>query len=105
MTVKPTTAEQYVATFGEDIQSALPTLRTTIDDTIPDATETNRYAMPAVIEPVIAHTATEHATQLAFVHAGLGAAVIPRLGRGVVPDGVRMVRSSPILHRRVFARE
>jgi DNA-binding transcriptional LysR family regulator len=54
-------------------------------------------------EPVIAHTAGEHATQLAFVDAGLGAAVIPRLGRGAVPSGVRMVRSSPSLLRHVFA--
>lgn len=57
----------------------------------------------AGLEPVVAHTALEHATQLAFVEAGLGAAVIPRLGRGLVPEGVRMVKSSPALRRRVFA--
>jgi molybdate transport repressor ModE-like protein len=53
-------------------------------------------------EPRIVHTAAEHATQLAFVAAGLGLAVIPRLGRGVVPDGVRMIRTEPALHRHVF---
>ena len=53
-------------------------------------------------EPHIVHTAAEHATQLAFVAAGLGLAVIPRLGRGAVPDGVRMVKIDPALHRHVF---
>jgi molybdate transport repressor ModE-like protein len=53
-------------------------------------------------EPRIAHTAAEHATQLAFVAAGLGLAVIPRLGRGAVPDGVHMVKTEPALHRHVF---
>ena len=43
-------------------------------------------------EPRVAHTASEYATQLALVGAGLGAAVIPRLGRGHVPKGVKIVR-------------
>jgi molybdate transport repressor ModE-like protein len=54
-------------------------------------------------EPRIAHTASEHATQLALVRAGLGAAVIPRLGRGPVPAGVRFVPIDPTPTRRVFA--
>jgi molybdate transport repressor ModE-like protein len=53
-------------------------------------------------EPRIVHTAAEHATQLAFVAAGLGLAVIPRLGRGTIPDGVRMIKTEPALHRHVF---
>jgi DNA-binding transcriptional LysR family regulator len=53
-------------------------------------------------EPRIVHTAAEHATQLALVAAGLGPAVMPRLGRGVVPDGVTIVAVTPALHRRVF---
>jgi DNA-binding transcriptional LysR family regulator len=53
-------------------------------------------------EPIIAHTASEHATQLALVAAGLGPAVIPRLGRGDVPDGVRLIAVEPALHRHVF---
>jgi DNA-binding transcriptional LysR family regulator len=54
-------------------------------------------------EPLIAHTASEHATQLALVAAGLGPAIMPRLGRGEVPAGVAIVRVTPTLHRRVFA--
>ena len=40
---------------------------------------------------------------LALVGAGLGAAVIPRLGRGAVPKGVVIVRSTPTLRRQVYA--
>jgi len=54
-------------------------------------------------EPRVAHTASEYATQLALVGAGLGAAVIPRLGRGPVPPGVRIVPSEPTLRRHVYA--
>jgi DNA-binding transcriptional LysR family regulator len=54
-------------------------------------------------EPVIAHTASEHETQLAFVAAGLGCAVIPRLGRGRIPDGIHMVRATPTPTRTVYA--
>jgi DNA-binding transcriptional LysR family regulator len=54
-------------------------------------------------EPKVGHTAAEHATQLALVGAGLGVAVIPRLGRGDVPDGVTMVKVVPTLLRHVFA--
>lgn len=53
-------------------------------------------------EPQIAHTAAEHATQLALVAAGLGTAVIPRLGRDTVPAGVRMIPSNPTLHRNIY---
>ena len=54
-------------------------------------------------EPNVAHTAMEHATQLALVAAGLGAAIVPRLGRDHVPDGVRMVPVRPALSRTVHA--
>lgn len=53
-------------------------------------------------EPHIAHTAAEHQTQLALVAAGLGAAVVPRLGRGHIPEGVVMVPVRPRLTRRVY---
>ncbi len=53
-------------------------------------------------EPNIVHTAAEHATQLALVAAGLGPAVMPRLGRGDVPEGVSIVEVTPTLHRHVF---
>lgn len=54
-------------------------------------------------EPKIAHTASEHATQLALVAAGLGYAVIPKLGRGPAPEGVKYVHVLPTLQRHVFA--
>jgi DNA-binding transcriptional LysR family regulator len=54
-------------------------------------------------EPVIAHTANEYATQLALVAAGLGFAVMPRLGREPVPPGVRMIAVTPALCRRIYA--
>jgi DNA-binding transcriptional LysR family regulator len=54
-------------------------------------------------EPVIAHTANEYATQLALVAAGLGIAVMPRLGREPVPPGVRMIAVTPALRRRIYA--
>lgn len=54
-------------------------------------------------EPRIVHTASEHSTQLALVAAGLGAAVIPRLGREPVPAGVRLVPIDPAPTRRIFA--
>jgi DNA-binding transcriptional LysR family regulator len=55
------------------------------------------------VEPRIAHTAAEHPTQLALVDAGLGVAVTPRLGRGPVPDGVRIVRLRHVMHRHLYA--
>ncbi|MFI6316485.1 LysR family transcriptional regulator [Nonomuraea sp. NPDC050556] len=51
----------------------------------------------------VAHTASEHSTQLALVAAGLGVAVIPRLGRESGPGGVRFVAIDPPPTRRVFA--
>jgi DNA-binding transcriptional LysR family regulator len=54
-------------------------------------------------EPDIRHTAVEYATQLALVGAGLGAAVLPRLGRAPVPDDVAVVRVVPALTRQVYA--
>lgn len=54
-------------------------------------------------QPRIVHTAAEHATQLALVAAGLGCAVMPRMGRGAAPDGVRLVPAEPALSRRVYA--
>lgn len=54
-------------------------------------------------EPRIAHTAAEFATQLALVAAGLGAAVLPRLGRDPIPKGVTVVPAEPALRRHVYA--
>jgi DNA-binding transcriptional LysR family regulator len=54
-------------------------------------------------DPRVAHTASEHSTQLALVAAGLGLALIPRLGRDPVPPAVRLLRLEPAPVRRVFA--
>ena len=42
------------------------------------------------------HTAEEHQTQLAMVAAGLGIAVMPRLGRGSI-EGVSTITLEPSL--------
>ncbi|KAA0917803.1 MULTISPECIES: LysR family transcriptional regulator [Streptomyces] len=57
----------------------------------------------AGVEPVIAHRAAEHHTQLALVAAGLGVCVAPRLGRGPVPAGVRTVPVRDRATRHVYA--
>ncbi|HXW44681.1 MAG TPA: LysR family transcriptional regulator [Streptosporangiaceae bacterium] len=57
----------------------------------------------AGLEPQFAHTANEYATQLALVAAGLGIAVMPRLGRGDVPAGVHMIAVRPTLRRNIYA--
>jgi DNA-binding transcriptional LysR family regulator len=54
-------------------------------------------------EPRISHTAGEYATQLALVAAGLGACVLPRLGRGPIPKDVKVLPSEPALRRHVYA--
>lgn len=53
--------------------------------------------------PRVAHTAAEYGTQLALVAAGCGVALVPRLGRGEVPDQVRTLPLTPAPHRRVYA--
>lgn len=50
-----------------------------------------------------AHTAGEHQSILALVEAGLGIALMPRLGRGAVPDGVVIKALTPTITRRCFA--
>lgn len=51
----------------------------------------------------VAHTASEHQTFLSLVAAGLGVALVPRLGRGPVPDGVTLKPLDQPPVRRVFA--
>ncbi|GAA1457253.1 LysR family transcriptional regulator [Nocardiopsis exhalans] len=53
-------------------------------------------------EPEIIHSAEEHQTKLALIAAGIGAAVMPRLGRGPLPEGVRVVPVQPALVRQVY---
>ncbi|MEV0091679.1 LysR family transcriptional regulator [Streptomyces sp. NPDC050738] len=54
-------------------------------------------------EPDIAHTAEENHTIVALVAAGLGIAVVPRLGRGPLPEGVAAVQLDPLPVRRLYA--
>jgi DNA-binding transcriptional LysR family regulator len=55
------------------------------------------------VEPRILHTASEHSTQLALVAAGLGTALVPRLGRDPAPPRIRFVPVDPPPVRHVFA--
>ncbi|GAA2480379.1 LysR family transcriptional regulator [Streptomyces thermolineatus] len=55
------------------------------------------------IEPRVQHAAAEHHTQLALVAAGLGVVVAPRLGRGPLPDGVRVLPVRHPMSRHVYA--
>ena len=55
------------------------------------------------VEPVIAHHAAEQQSQLALVSAGLGLSILPRLGRGRLPDNVRAIPVRPALSRHVYA--
>ncbi|MBO1334174.1 LysR family transcriptional regulator [Streptomyces sp. VRA16 Mangrove soil] len=62
-----------------------------------------RTMRAAGFEPDIAHQADENPTLVALVAAGLGVAVIPRLGRGPLPDGVAAVGLDPMPRRRLYA--
>ncbi|MHC5258496.1 LysR family transcriptional regulator [Streptomyces sp. UC4497] len=62
-----------------------------------------RTMRSAGFEPLIAHQAEENPTLAALVAAGLGIAVLPRLGRGTLPDGVATVRLEPVPRRRLYA--
>ncbi|WP_083733702.1 LysR family transcriptional regulator [Actinomadura sp. CNU-125] len=52
-------------------------------------------------DPVIACNIADYPTQLAFVAAGLAAALIPRLGRDPVPAGVRVLATRPVVRQRM----
>lgn len=54
-------------------------------------------------EPDIVHQADENPTLVALVAAGLGVALIPRLGRGPLPAGVVEVPLDPMPVRRLYA--
>ncbi|MFD9633235.1 LysR family transcriptional regulator [Streptomyces violascens] len=54
-------------------------------------------------EPDLRHQAAEYYTQLALVSAGLGIALIPRLGRGPLPEGVVALRLDPVPTRHLYA--
>ena len=54
-------------------------------------------------EPDMAYQVGEYRTQVALVAAGLGIALVPRLGRGPIPDEVRVVELEPAPVRRLYA--
>ncbi|MGW3566352.1 LysR family transcriptional regulator [Streptomyces sp. NPDC000941] len=54
-------------------------------------------------EPDLAYQAAENHTQIALVAAGLGIALMPRLGRGPLPDGVLALPLEPVPVRRLYA--
>ncbi|PZG87659.1 LysR family transcriptional regulator [Streptomyces sp. NTH33] len=53
--------------------------------------------------PNLVHQADENPTLVALVAAGLGVALIPRLGRGPLPEGVVEVSLDPVPVRRLYA--
>ncbi|MBN9742344.1 LysR family transcriptional regulator [Amycolatopsis sp. A1MSW2902] len=55
------------------------------------------------LEPRISCTIGSYVTQLALVAGNVGAALVPRLARGPVPDGVRMLATRPVLNRTIIA--
>ncbi|HEY9372307.1 LysR family transcriptional regulator [Streptomyces sp.] len=62
-----------------------------------------RTMRAAGCEPLIAHQAEENHTQVALVAAGLGVALVPRLGRGALPAEVATVPLTPVPKRRLSA--
>ncbi|MFS8101115.1 LysR family transcriptional regulator [Lentzea alba] len=57
----------------------------------------------AGIQPTLAYRISEYRTQFALLAKGIGVALIPRLGRGVVPDNVRVVPLRPTPTRQLYA--
>ncbi|GGW29076.1 LysR family transcriptional regulator [Streptomyces xantholiticus] len=62
-----------------------------------------RTLRAAGCEPLIAHHSEEYHTQVALVAAGLGVALVPRLGRGTLPPQVVAVQLAPVPTRRLHA--
>jgi DNA-binding transcriptional LysR family regulator len=54
-------------------------------------------------EPVVSYLVAEYQSQLEFLRAGIGVALMPRLGRTPLPDGVVAVRLEPVPTRRLYA--
>jgi DNA-binding transcriptional LysR family regulator len=57
----------------------------------------------AGVEPEVAYSVAEYQTQLAMLARGLGIGLLPRLGRGPLPDGVVVVPLQPAPSRRLYA--
>jgi DNA-binding transcriptional LysR family regulator len=52
---------------------------------------------------LVGHGVAEYASQIAMVGAGLGVALVPRMGRGAVPRTVRVLPVEPAPTRQVYA--
>ncbi|MEU4602939.1 LysR family transcriptional regulator [Kribbella sp. NPDC023972] len=57
----------------------------------------------AGVEPDVAYSVAEYQTQLAMLARGIGIGLLPRLGRGPVPDEVVVVPLQPAPSRRLYA--
>ncbi len=53
------------------------------------------------MRPDIAYQVEEYESQVALLRAGLGVAMLPRLGRGVLPAGIRVLSMRPAPSRQV----
>jgi DNA-binding transcriptional LysR family regulator len=57
----------------------------------------------AGVEPNVAYSVAEYQTQLAMLSRGIGIGLLPRLGRGTLPDDVVVVPLQPAPSRRLYA--
>ena len=57
----------------------------------------------AGVEPEVVYSVAEYQTQLAILAQGIGIALLPRLGRGPLPDGVVALPLRPAPSRRLYA--
>jgi len=55
------------------------------------------------VEPEVAYSVAEYQTQLAMLARGIGIGLLPRLGRGQLPEGVVAVPLLPAPTRRLYA--
>lgn len=62
-----------------------------------------RTLRKADAEPEVAYSIAEYQTQLAMLAQGIGIGLLPRLGRGPLPDGVIAIPLHPAPSRRLYA--
>ncbi len=62
-----------------------------------------RTMRKAGVEPDVVYSVAEYQTQIAMLDRGLGIGMIPRLGRGPLPDNVTAVPLQPAPSRRLYA--
>ncbi|MFI5709558.1 LysR family transcriptional regulator [Kribbella sp. NPDC051620] len=62
-----------------------------------------RTMRKAGVQPEVAYSIAEYQTQLAMLARGIGIGLLPRLGRGPLPDGVIALPLQPAPSRRLYA--